>query len=135
MFNPYRNPKKKLKPDYDPQKEVRLSEEIWILNQLLSLFQDIWQAVRWVIACVISLPKKFHLPLSAIVLISGTVLIILRLLFPPKYVIIGGAALKYNTEKSTYLYPIADIQTALAHVLIIAIVTGLIFYITKRKGL
>jgi hypothetical protein len=70
--------------------------------------------------------------LPEFVLVIGCILIVLRLLFPPKYVIMQGVRFPYS-DKFERFYPVSDFYTALLQSLGIAIITGVIFYLLKKR--
>ncbi len=79
-------------------------------------------------------PREFFLTVSRLVpefiLFVGSVLIVLRLVFPPKYVLVRGTRLPYTGFAE--LYPSVDYQLALMHCLAVALVTGVVYYILRR---
>ena len=80
----------------------------------------------------VSLFSRVVNSLSSIVLIIGGILISIRLFLPPKYYLIKGFRLPYDGSRK--LEPIADFHTALLHALGIAVITGVIFFVLRKRG-
>ncbi len=81
---------------------------------------------------------KIKKVLPEIILIIGTSLIAIRLFFPPMYIVFGGNRLKVPTKlfgwKVKDIYPVSDFNTAILHSLGIALITGVLFYLFKKRA-
>jgi hypothetical protein len=73
-----------------------------------------------------------HRILPESVLVLGATLILVRLLFPPQFVLIEGIRRPYSPGE--FLYPVADYQVALMQCLAIGVFAGVIFYILRKKS-
>lgn len=74
--------------------------------------------------------------LSKLVLIVGSLLVALRVFYPPLYFKTGrGTFLKYKESLAENFYPIPDYQTALFHALGITIVTVVVYFIVRTLNM
>jgi hypothetical protein len=73
--------------------------------------------------------------LPEIVLFVGCILIVLRLLFPPKYIYFQGTKIIHRDGFSSNFYLEPDINSALLQSLAIAILTGLLYLLIRKINL
>lgn len=71
---------------------------------------------------------QFKSWLPRLVLLTGCILVSLRLFFPPKYLIFNGVRVNVP-QNAGVMYPHTDFQTAILHSLGIAVLTGIIYFI------
>ena len=68
--------------------------------------------------------------IDSLIISIGGLLIVVRVFYPPKYYMIRGIRFPYDGTRG--FAPISDFETAILHSIGIAVITGVLFFLTRK---